>query len=178
MHSFERLFFKLFLITYGGFLLVHVGEMVLSSWQLLAGMLGGMAVALVAHKQHGYLPSVFLVGHILIEWYHHALHGSHYDGGEIAFHGVHAILDMAFLCVEAKEHYAKYALLFFSVVFLMLVGIVAYSYVPAPSEIEGALGRHHARDEGLLYHAVVGGILGCIIWHLFPSSKWKRVHQH
>jgi len=86
-----------------------VFEIGFGSWQIVAGLLGGMAVALVAHRKHGYMPSVFLVGHMIIEWYHYALHGSHYDSTVIAFHGIHAMLDVVFLYLEAKAHYSKYA---------------------------------------------------------------------
>jgi hypothetical protein len=186
----HRLFFKVFLIIYGGFLLVHVWEMGFDSWLLLAGMLGGMAVALVAHKGHGYLPSIFLVGHMLIEWYHHALHGNHYDGGEITFHGIHALLDMVFLSVEAKEHFGKYALPFLGVVITIIVGIFAFNYVPAqPSfamsplvsqalEMQKVLGEHHSHGGGILHHAVIGGMLGCVLSHLFLAPQWKHIHQH
>jgi hypothetical protein len=186
----HRLFFKVFLIIYGGFLLVHLWEIGFDSWLLLAGLLGGMAVALVAHKGHGYLPSVFLVGHMLIEWYSHALHGSHYETSEITFHGIHAMLDMVFLYMEAKEHYEKYALPFLVVVVATLLGIFAFNYVPAPSvfaisplvaqalEMQKALEEHHSHGGGILHHAVIGGMLGCVLSHLFLTPSWKHVHQH
>ncbi len=184
----RRSFFKFFLIVYGGFLLMHVWEMGFDSWSLLAGLLGGMAVALIAHKGHGYLPSVFLVGHMIIEWYHHALHGSHYNTGEVTFHGIHAILDMVFLYVEAKEHYSKYVLPFLSLVVLILIGIFTYNYVPAPSnfamsplvvqalEVHKAVGEHHSHGGGILHHMVIGGMLGCVLSHLFLVPRWKHVH--
>lgn len=169
---------------------MHVGEMGFDSWLLLAGMLGGMAVALVAHKRHGYLPSVFLVGHMLIEWYHHALHGNHYESGEITFHGIHAALDMVFLYVEAKERFGKYALCFLGLVVLTLLGIFAYNYVTAPPtfvlspliaqalEIQKATSEHHAHGGGLLHHMVIGGMLGCVVSHLLLAPRRKYIHQH
>lgn len=48
--SCHRLFFKLFLVIYGGFLFAHVWGMGFHSWLLFAGMFGGIAVALAAHK--------------------------------------------------------------------------------------------------------------------------------
>ena len=186
----HRLFFKLFLIIYGGFLLTHVWEMEFHSWQIFAGLLGGMAVALVAHKKHGYSPSVFLVAHMTIEWYSHALHGNHYDGGELTFHGIHAVLDVVFLCVEAKGHYKKYALPFVLLVCLMLAGIFVYNYVPTLStvamspllaqafEMQKTMGNSHTHGGGTLHYAVIGGMLGCVISHLFLASRWKHIHQH
>ncbi|MCX6756589.1 MAG: hypothetical protein NTW35_00340 [Candidatus Nomurabacteria bacterium] len=186
----NRLFFKVFLIIYGGFLLVHVWGIGFDSWLLLAGLLGGMAVALVAHKGHGYLPSVFLVGHMLIEWYHHALDGNHYDGSEIAFHGIHALLDMVFLYVEAKEHFGKYALPFLGVVVTIIVSIFAFNYVPAPStftishlvnqalEMQKDIGEHHSHGGGILHYVVIGGMLGCVLSHLFLAPRWKHIHQY
>ena len=131
MKTHPNLFFTTFLVLYGGFLLVHVLETGFSSWQAIASIFGGMSVAIVAHRKHGFAPSVFLVGHMLIEWYHHALHSNHYTTGEFFFHGIHALLDVVFLYVESKEHHARYALPFLGVVVATLVGIFAYNYVPA-----------------------------------------------
>lgn len=173
----HRMFFRLFLVIYGGFLLVHVWGMRFNSWLLPAGLLGGMAVAIVAHRKHGFAPSVFLVGHMVIEWYHHALHGSHYNGGEITFHGVHVILDMMFLYMEAKEHYAKYALPFLGVVLITLVGIFTYNYVPAPHVVPYVFTPvHHSHGGGALHYAVIGGMLGCVLSHLFLLLRKKHVH--
>lgn len=190
MKAHRNLFFTTFLILYGGFLLVHVWETGFSSWQALAAIFGGMAVAIVAHRKHGFAPSVFLVGHMLIEWYHHALHSNHYTSGEFFFHGVHAVLDMVFLYVEAKEHYAKYALPSLGAVVITLAGIFAYNYVPAlPSfalspliaqalEVQKALGGYHSHGGGVLHHIVIGGMLGCVLSHLFLAPGWKHVHQN
>lgn len=173
----ENFLFATFLIIYGGFLLVHVWETGFDSWQLTAMFLIGTAVALAAHKGHGYLPSVFLVGHMLIEWYHHALHGNHYDGGEIAFHGVHAVLDMAFLYIEAREHCGRYAF----PVLVTVAGVIAIvflaNYVPAqPSFAELFEGLHHNHGGGPLHNMVIGGMLGCVLSHLFLAPRWKHVH--
>ncbi len=190
MKTHPDLFFTTFLVLYGGFLLVHVLETGFSSWQAIASMSGGMSVAIVAHRKHGFAPSVFLVGHMLIEWYHHALHSNHYTTGEFFFHGIHALLDMVFLYVESKEHYARYALPFLGVVVATLVGIFAYNYVPAqPSfamsplvaqalDMQKALGGYHSHGGGILHHAVIGGMLGCVLSHLFLSPRWKHIHQH
>jgi hypothetical protein len=125
-----------------------------------------------------------------IEWYHHALHGNHYNGVEIAFHGIHALLDMVFLYVEAKEHFGKYALPFIGLVVATLVGIFALNYVAPPStfvmspliaqalEVQKVIGEHHSHGGGVLHHAVIGGMLGCVLSHLFLAPRWKHVHQH
>ena len=166
----QEALFKLFLIVYGGFLLVHIFEIGFSSWQVFAGLLGGMAVALVAHKSHGYAPSIFLIGHMLIEWYHHAKHGSEYDGYELAFHGVHAALDLVFLFIEARAHYGKYAYLLLGSVLTILGAMFFYFYV------SGVSGHEHEHGPELLHIVVIGGMLGCVISHLFLVSKWKHVH--
>lgn len=177
MKGHRSLAFKWFLVVYGGFLSVHVWEMGIDSWQLLAALLGGLAIAFVAHKGHGYLPTVFLVGHMFIEWYHHALHSNHYDPGEIAFHGTHAVLDMVFLYVEAQEHYAKYALSFIGLVVLAIASIFAYNYVPAPYVVSYVFTPvHHSHGGGVLHYVVIGGMLGCILSHLFLSIRKKHAH--
>lgn len=182
----QRLFFKSFLIVYGSFLLVHVWEMGFGSWQLFAGMLGGVAIALVAHKQHGYAPSIFLVAHMVIEWYHHALHGSHYETGEIVFHGIHTCLDVMFLFIEARAHYGKYALPFVLLVGTTLGGIFIYYYIPLPHDVSPLLAQameiqrmtsdHHDHGGGMLHYVVIGGMFGCVFSHLFLAPRWKHVH--
>ncbi len=174
-HTHRRLFFQLFLIIYGGFLLLHIWEMGFGSWQMFGALLGGLSVALLAHKRHGYLPSLFLVGHMIIEWYHHALHGSHYNGSEITFHGIHALLDMVFLYVEAKAHYGKFARYITIGALVTLTVTFVYYYIPAPhSETwSGVIQENHFHSEGVLSSVVVGGILGCILSHLFSKTKTK-----
>lgn len=179
----NKLFFKLFLVLYGGFLFIHVWEIGFDSWKMIAGLLGGMALAFAAHKGHGYVPSLFLVGHMTIEWYHHAVHGSHYSGSEITFHGIHALMDAIFLFVEAKEHYAKYALLFLSGVCVTLGIIFVINYIPAPPTTISfspfmSNGEEHSHKGGALHYIVIGGILGCVLSHLlFPVLKKRKIKQ-
>lgn len=146
------------------------------SWQLLAGMFGGLAAALVAHKRHGYLPSCFLVTHMIIEWYHHALHGSHYDSGEITFHGIHTLLDIVFLHVEAKVHYQKFALLLVVCVVITLIGIFVHYYVPAssPALWSSVIEEKSLHSNSVLNYVVIGGMLGCVLSHLFFRTETKR----
>jgi len=185
-------FFHLFLWGYGGFLLLHVYKMGFGSWQVVAGLLGGMAVALVAHRKHGYTPSIFLVGHMTIEWYHHAQHGSHYDFTEILFCGVHAVLDVVFLTHEVREHYSKYAYLVLVSVGALVAGIFWYYYMPATPQpevvspllqqaldVQKSMGEHnHSHGGGALGAIVVGGVLGCVLSQLSILPNWKHVHTH
>lgn len=177
----NKLFFKLFLVLYSGFLFIHIWEMGLGSWKLAAGLLGGVAIALAAHKGHGYVPSLFLVGHMTIEWYYHAVHGSHYSRSEIAFHGIHAFMDAIFLFIEAKEHYTKYALLFLGGVCITLSSIFVINYIPAPPVTISFSpfmqnGLKHSHGGGVLHYIIIGGILGCVLSHLmFPLTK-KSAH--
>ncbi len=97
---------------------------------MVAGLLGGIAIAIVAHKKHGYMSSIFLVGHMISEWCRHPLHGSHYDFMEITLHGVHTVLDMVFRYLETKTHYAKYSYLFLFSGAVVLGSVFAYYYVP------------------------------------------------
>ncbi len=176
--------FNVFLIVYGGFLLAHVWGMGFTSWHMLVVMLMGVAVAFIAHKQHGYVPSVLLVSHMIVEWCYHALHGNHYSLEEIVFHGVHALLDVVFLCIEAKEHYAKYALRLLAMVTLVLLGVFVYYYVPPRQvasvpvsatmspliaqalEVRKAMSGNHVHGGGIIHYTVIGGMIGCVMAHL------------
>lgn len=175
----SKKFFTLFLLVYGMFLLTHTWNIV-SSLPILAVVCGGLAVAIAAHKQHGYAPSVFLVIHMIIEWYYHARHGGHYSSTEIVFHAVHALLDLIFLWVESK-HYGKWAIHFLVGVLSLLVGIVWYFYVPAPPPMRSftpfvqAL-VPHTHTHGWVHSFVLGGMLGCVLSHLYMIPKWKHVH--
>lgn len=185
-----RLFFKVFLLIYGGFLLAHVLETGFDSWQLLVVLLVSMTVAFAAHKHHGFLPSALLAGHMLIEWYSHAVHGNHYSRSEIIFHGIHAVLDIVFLCVEARVHYAKYALPILGALTTALVSIFAFNYTPEqPSfaisplsahlaEIQKAVGKGHSHSRGILHHVVIGGMLGCVLWSLLFAQEQKHAQKY
>lgn len=176
MRNNRKIFFQLFLIVYGGFLFVHIWEMGFSSWQMLGALLGGFALALLAHKRHGYLPSIFLVGHMIIEWYHHALHGNHYDSQEITFHGIHAFLDIVFLHIEAKAHYQKYALPLVVCVVVALVVIFIYYYVPAAEALLWleTIEEKTVHEDAVLNYVVTGGMLGCVLSHLFFRTKTSQ----
>lgn len=116
---------------------------------------------------------------MLIEWYHHALHSNHYTTGEFFFHGVHALLDAVFLYVEAKEHYAKYAFPALVTIAGVIAMVFVTNYVPAQPSFTGAVkGLPHNHDGGFLHHLMIGGILGCVLSHLFLAPRWKHVHQN
>lgn len=185
----QNLFFRVFLFMYGGFVISHIWSTGFSSWHLYAWMTLGATVALFTHKQHGYMPLALLVCHMIVEWCSHALHGNHYSQGELVFHGIHAVLDFVFLSVEAREHCGKYAVPFLGAVIALIVGIVWYNYVPAPKplpenlspliaqalEVQRAM-QNHSHNGGILYHIVIGGILGCIASHMLIITQHKHAH--
>lgn len=138
-------------------------EMQFGSWQVVVVMFTGLVVALFAHKGHGQLPSWFLVAHMMIEWQYHAAHGNNYDGNEIAFHLAHVFMDMAFLFVEAKSHYKKQAPFFLLFVLALLISVFIYSYDGGPST--------HEHTDSLLSYLIMGGLLGCVMSHLFSLKK-------
>ena len=179
----RRLLFTAFLIIYGGVLLAHVWEMGINSWQLATGLLG-VTISLAAHRKHGYLPLAFIVGHMMIEWYHHALEGSHYNSGEITFYGVHAVLDMAFLYVEARAHFGRYAMPLLGAISLCMLVIFLGNAEGmhaignhAEKVAESAHQEHTHSEEGWIHYAVIGGMLGCILSQLFTMMRWKHPHQ-
>ncbi len=191
--SHHKSFFIFFLLAYVGLLISHVSQMGLGSWHMVLGLFAGLVAALWAHKSHGYAPSFFLVAHMGIEWYHHALHGNHYSNSELAFYGVHAIFDLMFLFVEARVHYGKYAHVLL-VSALVIIGVMFwYFYVPAPTqspfamspllkqalELQKSMGGHvHNNSGGILHSVMIGGVIGCVISSFFLLLKGKHVHVH
>jgi hypothetical protein len=183
----HQLLFRTFLWLYGSLILYHVWRLGIDSWEPLAGMLICMAIAFLAHRKHGYIPSALLVAHMGMEWYHHALHGSHYTNWELVFYGVHALFDAVFLCVEAKEHYGRWARHFVLAIIALLVGIFAYCFVPAvpampsfaspfaPGVGGGHADHSHSHGGELLHYALLGGMLGCLGFQLLAR---KHHHQH
>lgn len=157
--------FKTFLMVYGGFLLLHLSEVKMSAGNALIIFLG-LGIAILAHKRHGFLPLMFLIGHMIIEWHHHSVHGHHYHGDEIVFHGVHAILDGVFLYVEAKEHFKGYAYYFLGGVVIVLMAIFTHTHIPVP----------HSDHGGILEYLVMGGMMGCVLSHLLLAPRLRRAH--
>lgn len=184
---------KVFFILYGGLLLLghHFFSVGLMSWQSVIGLAAFALVAFFVHTKHGKFPSLLIAVHMGMEWYHHALHVNHYGIGEIVFYGVHALGDAVFLTFETKEHYKKRAKWFLLAILVILVGIFAYYYVPAPTVVsfakpfamppgmeQVAPGHSHAHDGGPFHTAVLGGILGCLVFQLLSAFGWKHGHGH
>ncbi len=181
--------FRIFLMVYGCFLVSHLLHTGVTSLGALTALFGGLAVAVMAHKGHGFVPLVFLFLHMTLEWYNHAKHGNHYAMREYTFHGIHACLDLVFLSAETYEHYKKYTLLIVGSAVAVLGLWFWYFYEPAPvlsslllrayemkRQLDGGAG--HVHGGGPIHHFVIGGMLGCVIYQLFLVSRWKHVHTH
>jgi hypothetical protein len=180
-----------FLMPYGALLLYHLFSMGVMSWMSVTGLAACAIVAFFAHTKHGKLPSLLIVIHMGLEWYHHALHGNHYGTGELVFYGVHALFDVIFLTLEAKEHYGKWAKWFLLTILVLLVGIFSLNYVPAPPVMSFAKsfavpsgmeqvtsGHSHAHGGGPFHTAVLGGILGCLVFQMLTAFGWRHSHSH
>ncbi len=98
--------FKAFLMMYLVVILVHIASTHFT-WQIVGALFAGAAVAALAHRRHGVVPSVLLLIHIAIEWTVHAQHISHYSGIAIVFHSMHTLFDACFLYIEAKYHWGR-----------------------------------------------------------------------
>lgn len=174
----------LFLVIYGVVLFAHILEMGLGSWHVLAALFAGCAVAVVAHKRHGFIPLALLLVHMTIEWYAHALYGGHYTTNELVFHGIHAVFDITFLYLEAGAHFKKYRLALVTVVVAFLAGVFYFNFVPSIStehlsplyaqfvetHAEAAHDHDHSGNS-LLHPLVLGGVLGCVLSHLIYKRR-------
>jgi len=53
--------FKVFLVVYGGFLIYHLAHAGVQTASLWVALFAGMAFAILAHKRHGYIPSLLTI---------------------------------------------------------------------------------------------------------------------
>lgn len=152
-------FFRIFLFLYATLLVFHIWETLPEdSWEVFAGLFIGAAIAAAAHQKHGYIPLLFLGGHLVLEWHHHGVHGGEYSLGEVTLHGIHAIFDFCFLSIEARRHYRKPALL----IGLTAVVIGGVFFI---SKYKAGVIENHQHNDNFLHFIVLGGVLGCIAWH-------------
>lgn len=165
----ERIF-KVFLVIYGAFMLLHTLHLCWDSWIVPASLLGGFLFALAAHKRHG-VTTYLIVVHMGLECISHARHGFSYPPGEVILHGVHACLDVGLLYHAVREHVRKAIVrkIIYTGVFVGL-GLLSVSCYRAASNdhdvTEGSHDHSHHSRGGPVEPFVYGGIFGCIFYHL------------
>lgn len=161
-----QIIFKLFLIIYIGFLSYHALELDFNA-VTISGILIGLFIAFASHLKHGNAAILLLLAHIVIEWVHYAKSGFNYSSKELAFNGVHAILDFILLYQESKLHLRKYLYQIFFGILIAIGAIIIFT----PKEIHEEVSHN---ESSFPFEAVVtGGILGCALSHLISKK-----HSH
>lgn len=160
-------------------MLSHILEEGMLSVFMLSALLGGVAVALVAHRKHGITPIVFLLCHMVIEWFYHGTSYHSYQTTDYMLHLFHASLDFAFLTIESKSHLKKSYIWF--IIFTLFV--LSAIFIGA-SEIEHLLFAHETTlaleqhdHSSILKMLVSGGIIGCVVSHLY-FLRHDHNHSH
>lgn len=171
--------FRIFLVIYACFMLLHALHLEWNSWIVPASLFVGFTFAMAAHSRHG-VTTYLLVLHMSLEWMAHGRHGFQYPPGEAILHGIHACLDIGLLYHAIHEHVrtARMRKMILSgiIVGLGLMSISCYQAAsdnhPTSELIEESHGHSHHSEGGIPVEPfLVGGIFGCIFYHLR-----KRVH--
>lgn len=176
MNTSRNFLFKLFLVAYASILLLHVKRLDLVSWLSWGALVSGLAVAVLAHSRLGCLTIILLVGHISIEWIEHARHGWSYSTEDVIFHGVHALMDFAFLFGELRRLLPKWSKHVLIGVVSMILIIFCSFRQPPPSNpyLKAILVRaikHSCQHGGFPTEAlIVGGMFGCVACHMCRRS--------
>ena len=167
--------FKAFLSMYLVIVLVHTASTHFT-WQVVGALFAGGAVAAIAHRGHGIVPSVLLLTHVVIEWAVHARHGSHYSGITLTFHGMHTLFDASFLYIEAKHHWGRQWKWRLGVAAACISFIFWYLYIPEMKSFAPYVAQQimHTHTAHWVQQLLVGGILGCVLSHLLA----RKVHNH
>jgi hypothetical protein len=168
--------FAAFLLVYGGMLLVHVWTGV-HTWHAWAILCGGAAVAAAAHQTHGKTVLFFLTAHICLEVWYHAGHIAHYGAWNLFLHGAHFTLDVIFLWLE-RGHMGKWGTTFFFATLGVLGVVFWYKYVPIPPPVRSfvaymPVAHVHDHTKNLWQTLALGGVLGCVLFHLRKSLSKK-----
>lgn len=166
MHIHQKIF-RTFLIIYLVFLSYHISQIGSGTSFAIIGLGIGILIAVLVHRFRGYGTSILLVIHMTIEWIEYVAHGFHYSYTELAFYGLHTLLDFTFLWYEVKTYLPKSRYRVIGVFGCMaIIFFVAVQYGESLRE-HGVGLPHHEHGTGLVEMTVIGGILGCTLSHLF-----------
>ena len=147
-----------FLVVYALFVGMHVLEIRWSP-QITILFTIGLTMAVIAHTKRNYIVVIILILHMGIEW----MEWSHkiLDRQQIVFNVMHAVMDFVFLWHELKVHAQQYRNIIISgVMGLLTVIFISGQYIPIGTQIICNLEPF-----------VIGGVLGCIMSHLYFRIK-------
>jgi hypothetical protein len=171
-HFHHKKAFRWFLVLYTAVLLFHIVEVPWRSGLVITFVLG-FAFATIAHFRSGMLTIALLLAHMGLEWTGYATHGIHYETAELVFLLIHGALDIVFLWQELSAHLMRYRIAIMGVAGAgIAIALVVAHVLPHADTIVMASDAHE--HTSLLEPLILGGILGCTLWHI---GIWKKREQ-
>ncbi|MEN9338487.1 MAG: hypothetical protein RI945_212 [Candidatus Parcubacteria bacterium] len=147
--------FMAFLFVYAGTMLIHAINIKFSLWPILAFVLG-LGLAIIAHAKKNYITIALLLVHMSIEWFEWSQ--INISIKTAIFNIAHIMMDLVFLNHELKAHAPRWRKSILSLTFIFLMAVFTYGNLYPPN-IEGLVET--------IEPFVVGGVLGCILSHLY-----------
>lgn len=153
--------FIVFLFIYAILMIFHLREI---DWNILTLIIFicGFVLALFAHARRNYLMIGILFLHMGIEWFEWSK--TVITSQQIAINLIHATMDFVFLSHELKAHMKKYKNIFMTLIFIIVASIFFFGhFIPV-----------EAKTLTNLEPFVVGGVLGCILSHIYFHIRKEK----
>ena len=154
-------FYSFFLIFYTLVMLYHAFSLNINFLIILL-LVFGFILAIFAHAKKNYITIFLLLLHMSIEWFEWSQVGIFNNLQEGLFNVSHVIMDFIFLSHELQAHIKRKKNLVFAIVIFLLILI-------------SVLGHYVFLKSDLVLETiepfVIGGILGCVLSHLFYHLK-------
>ena len=147
--------FILFLFFYAGTMILHSLEIGFDLLPILLFVLG-LALAILAHARKNYITVILLLVHMSIEWFEWSQINITLQSGLLNV--AHIMMDIVFLNHELKAHAKKQrtSILLLTSIFLLSIFTLGNLY---PPNVDGLV--------ELIEPFVIGGVLGCVLSHLY-----------
>lgn len=173
---------RLFLGAYLALLLMHISsELYEVSATGIVALVIGIGIALYAHTRSGILLYVLLCIHMAIEWIGYGIAGWHFDTPDGAFSLIHLGFDVVFLFILGRMAWgARYVRRVFATLGgLGVISAIAYGVAhDAASGVAQTVDEHaHAFSLGPIEFLVLGGILGCTLYHFVKLPGMIATHR-
>lgn len=168
----KKIYLNLFLITYGAVSLLHIINTPLGESYIftLIAFIVGFILAIISHTRHGYETIILLLTHMSLEWWQHAQLIMSYTKNDLLLHGIHAALDTVLLVEES--HHFKQRKVFLVCVAAGLIALIIISAISGSHHHE-MIEHSHSMTTTLIEALVTGGIIGCILSHLYRLNIKK-----
>lgn len=151
-----------FLLFYFCTIFIHTLELDKNFINIIIFLLG-LLLAFLAHARQNYITIILLLIHMSIEWFEWSQ--KTLSVSDTIFNIGHILLDFIFLSHELSSHVKKYKYISLTIISLFLISIFSISrlFLRKVSGIDNII--------EIIEPFVVGGVLGCIISHLFYHVK-------